>query len=160
MPCDGQRLDPPLRLDRCGGVREVDTVFIVLLFGSLLLALVISYVLTRVFRSSISGILSRIISDDIGSAWVRYILFAMYVAGVSSGARVWDLERYIIPQAMNGKQQEILSLTGERLLLELYRTLIGTMQGISGVLLMFFVVALIAYVVMRAIESRREGHSP
>ena len=133
--------------------------FVVLLFGSLGLALVISYVLTRIFRSSVSGILSRIISEDISFAWVRYILFAMYVAGVSSGVRVWQLERYIIPQVTDGKAQEVLTLTGERLLLEFYGTLIGTMQGVSGVLRMFFVVALIAYVVMRVVESRRADHA-
>jgi hypothetical protein len=139
----------------------VDTVFVVLLFSSLIIALVIAYVLTRIFRSSISGILSRIVSEDISSAWVRYIVFAMFVAGVSNGVRIWELERYIIPQVSSPPirdgtgVQEILSLTNERLLLELYRTLIGTMQGISGVLLTFFVVALIAYVVMRVVESRR-----
>ncbi|MDP2857389.1 MAG: hypothetical protein Q8P50_05350 [Bacillota bacterium] len=131
--------------------------FVVLLFGSLVIALVISHVLTRIFKSSISGILSRIISEDISSAWVRYILFAMYVAGVSSGVRIWELERYISPQVIAGKVQEVLTLTGERLLLELYGTLIGTLQGVSGVLLLFFVVALIAYVLMRVVESRRAG---
>ncbi len=40
-------------------------------------------------------------------------------------------------------------------MLELYRTIIETLQGIASVLLVFFVFALVAYVIMRGFELRR-----
>jgi len=36
-----------------------------------------------------------------------------------------------------------------------YRTIISVLQGLAGVLLIFFVVALIAFVITRSIEHRR-----
>jgi hypothetical protein len=39
--------------------------------------------------------------------------------------------------------------------LEIYRTLIGTLQGNAWLLLVFFVAALIAYVIVRGFELRR-----
>jgi hypothetical protein len=129
-------------------------VFIVLLIGSLALSLLVSFFLVRVFRQSVSSILGRIIKEDISLAWVRYIMFAMYVAGISSGVRVWDLERYIQGSVEKGGVQ--LVLNADRVILECYQTLIGTMQGISGVLLAFFAVAIIAYAVIRAFESKKE----
>jgi hypothetical protein len=38
--------------------------------------------------------------------------------------------------------------------LEIYRTVIGTLQGIAWVLLIFFVVALLAFVIVRIGETR------
>ena len=135
--------------------------FIILLLSSLLLSLLVSLFMTRLFRNSVTAILGRIIAEDISSAWVRYILFAMYVAGISSGVRVWDLERYVSPPP-GAKDQVILVLNSDRIVLEAYRTLIGTLQGLSGVLLTFFVVGLIAYVVIRVVESRKDrtGKTP
>jgi len=47
-----------------------------------------------------------------------------------------------------------LVLTGERWMLEIYRTLLETLQSIAWMLLIFFVFALIAYVVVRAFELK------
>ena len=129
--------------------------FIVLLVGSLCLSLVVSFFLARVFRQPVSAVIGRIVPEEIGSAWVKYILFAMHVAGISSGVRVWDIERYITPAAP-GREGIAMELNSDRIVFECYRTLIGTLQGISGVLLIFFVIAIIAYVVVRLVESRRE----
>ena len=52
-------------------------------------------VIARVFRDPVDRILSRIIADDISSAWRKYMTFAIYVTGVSGGVRIWDLEKYI-----------------------------------------------------------------
>jgi hypothetical protein len=46
-------------------------------------------------------------------------------------------------------------LDADRWTLEVYRTIIGTLQSIAWMLLVFFVAALIAYVVMRGFELRR-----
>ncbi|MCL4426413.1 MAG: hypothetical protein M1299_07840 [Firmicutes bacterium] len=129
--------------------------FIVLLLGTLLLSLLVSFVVTRMFTKPVSQMLGRIIPEDISAAWVKYIIFAMYIAGISNGVRVWDLERYLAPPVKDTEAMNLV-LNANRIVLELYRTLIGTLQGISTILLLFFMVALIAYVVVRAFETRRE----
>ena len=51
---------------------------------------------------------------------------------------------------------KVVELTTERWVLEVYRTLIGTLQTTAWMLLVFFLFALIAYVVVR-IGERRTG---
>lgn len=124
--------------------------FTLLLAITFLIAIAVSFVVVRVFRGSISTILARIVADDISRAWVRYLTFAIYVVGISGGVRVWQLEKYILPQ----RETEALTLNGERWTLEVYRTVIGTLQSVAWMLLVFFVFALIAYVIVRAREAK------
>ena len=51
---------------------------------------------------------------------------------------------------------EIVTLNRERWILEIYRTIISTLQGVAWVLLVFFVFALIAYVIVRIYEVRQK----
>jgi hypothetical protein len=81
-------------------------------------------------------------------------MFAIYVTGISSGVRIRDLGQYITRP--NFKGSEIIELTGERWIFEVYRTIIGTLQGVAWMLLVFFIIALIAYVIVRAFELKRE----
>ena len=121
------------------------------------------------WRSTVSKpvgrILQRIVADDISSAWLTYMKFAMLVVGVSGGVRVYDLERYVTPQncGPNGSNT-VLTLSSDRWILELYRTVIGALESIAWLLLVFFVVALVAYVIVRLAELRRsranEGAQP
>jgi high-affinity nickel permease len=50
---------------------------------------------------------------------------------------------------------EIVQLTPDRWMLELYETIIGTLQSTTILLLVFFVFALIALVIVRIFEVRR-----
>lgn len=81
-------------------------------------------------------------------------MFATYVVGISAGVRIYDLERYISPQFQD---MEILQLNAERWVLEIYRTLIACLQGIAWMYLVVFVVALLAYVIVRGFELKRGG---
>lgn len=128
--------------------------FISLLLITLLVAMVVSSAVTWLFNQPIANILKRIIADEISVAWVKYLKFAIFVVGVSSGVRIYDLERYITPSAWD-KETKVLVLTGERWILEVYRTIIETLQGIAWLLLVFFAVALIAYVIVRMSELKR-----
>ena len=132
--------------------------FITLLAVTFAVAVLVSFVVARMFAQPIKGILDRIIADDIGAAWLKYLKFAIYVVGISKGVRVWELERYISPGLQHEKAQ-ILELTRDRWVLELYRTIIETLQGIAWMLLVFFVFALIAYVIVRVFESRQKSKS-
>lgn len=120
-------------------------------------------IIARIFRDPVDSILARIIADDISSAWRKYMTFAIYVTGVSGGVRIWDLEKYITPERMPKPRSldhaeemvmKVVELTTERWILEVYRTLIGTLQSVAWMLLVFFVFALIAYVVVRIGERR------
>ena len=127
--------------------------FVSLLAGTLLITVGVCYLLDRVFRPAVSKILQRILKDEIHREWVRYMMFALYVVGISSGVRIWDLEKYISPTR---DAQIALALNLDRCILEVYRTLIGTLQGVAWMLLVFFVFALIGFVIVRIGEMQHK----
>ena len=127
--------------------------FYLLLIVTFLVALLVCYIVSRLFNDSIYKILKLIVPEAINEAWLKYIKFAIYVVGISGGVRVWDLEKYITSRYNN---REIVQLTAERWTLEIYRTLIGSLQSIATVLLVFFIFTLIAYVVLRIFSARKE----
>ena len=130
--------------------------FYLLLIVTFLVALLVCYIVSRLFNDSIYKILQLIVPEAINEAWLKYIKFAIYVVGISGGVRVWDLEKYITSRYDN---REIVQLTAERWTLEIYRTLIGSLQSIATVLLIFFIFTLIAYVVLRIFSSKNEKNS-
>lgn len=71
--------------------------------------------------------------------------------GISGGVRIYDLERYITARH---KDVEILQLTLERWTIEIYRTIIETLQSIAWMYLIVFIFALIAYVIVRGFELK------
>ena len=52
--------------------------FLTLLAVTLGVAFATAAVIARVFRDPVDRILSRIIADDISSAWLKYMTFAIY----------------------------------------------------------------------------------
>jgi len=127
------------------------------MFWSLLLvnlaeAFTICMVVAMLFKNPVSRIMQRLVSDDIYSAWTKYITFAIYVVGISGGVRVWDLEKYINP---SGADKTVLELTQQRWILEVYHTAISTLQSVAWMLLIFFLFALIAYVIIRGFEMKK-----
>ena len=130
--------------------------FPTLLLVTFVVALAVSAAMALVFAKPIKGILNRIIADEISVAWYRYLNFAILVVGISAGVRIYDLEKYITP-LRNDKDARIIELTGDRWLLELYRTVIETLQGIAWLLLVFFAFALVAYVLVRSSELKRKS---
>jgi len=132
--------------------------FFSLLLVTLLIAVAVAFFTVRLFDKPIESILRRIVAEELSSAWHRYIKFAAYVVGVSGGVRVFELERYISP-GFRGELEVPLELTAERWTLEVYRTVISTLQSIAWMLLIVFIVALVAFVIVRGFElkaGRRE----
>jgi hypothetical protein len=125
--------------------------FLTLLLVTFVIAALVSFIVARLFDRPLRQILGRLVAEDLSAAWHRYIVFAIYVVGISGGVRVWSLEQYILPRDRNSPA---LELTPERWTLEVYRTVIGTLQSVAWMLLVFFVFALIAYVVVRGLEMR------
>jgi hypothetical protein len=127
--------------------------FITLLIVNFVIAFVVCLIVAMIFRTPISKILQRLVNEEIYAAWSKYITFAIYVVGISGGVRIWDLEKYITPKTEGGM---ILELTQERWVLELYRTIVGTLQSVAWMLLLFFIFALIAYVIVKGMEMRKQ----
>ena len=127
--------------------------FIALLAIVLVLSAIVCFAVTLVFRKQIDRILQRLVGEDIYTAWSKYLLFAVYVVGISGGVRVWELDRYITPV----KDQQIIELTSDRWFLEIFRTVIGTLQSVAWVLLLFFLVALIALMLVKGREMKRQN---
>jgi hypothetical protein len=125
--------------------------FVTLLIVTFVIALTVSFLVVRIFDRPLRQILGRLIAEDLSAAWHRYIVFAVYVVGISGGVRIWNLEQYILPRS---NDQPPLVLDANRWTLEVYRTIIGTLQSIAWLLLVFFVFALLAYVIMRGMELR------
>lgn len=126
--------------------------FFTLLILTLTLSVAVSYTAARVFSKPMTEIFGRIIQDRISAAWQRYIMFATYVVGISGGVRLYDLERYVTPRY---QEVEVLTLSLERWVLEIYRTIIASLQSIAWMYLVVFIVALIAYVIVKGFELRR-----
>ena len=134
--------------------------FYYLIISTFALALLVSFIVMRLFSNSINAILARIIHDPIHEAWAKYTKFAGMVVGTSSGIRIYDMEKYITPltYAENDKRI-VIELTQERWVLEIYRTIIETLQGLAWMMLVFFMVALIAYVIVRWSEIKYAANS-
>jgi hypothetical protein len=115
------------------------------------------FIVSLVFKKPVNEILSRLVGEAIYKAWTKYLTFAIYVTGLSGGVRVWEYERYVFPQ---GEDKTIIELNLERWSLELYRTIIGTLQAVAWMLLVFFVFALVAYVIVKGRELKRGDGAP
>ena len=127
--------------------------FLTLLVVTFMIALGVSAIVIQMFSTSILKILQRIVADELANAWHQYIKFAAYVVGVSGGVRIYQLEQYI--NALH-KDVEVLALTTHAWTLEIYRTVIGTLQSLAWMLLLVFIFALIAFVIVRAFELKRQ----
>ena len=119
-------------------------------------AVVVSFGVAMLFRHSLKTILNRILTPELVTAWYRYITFAIYVVGVSGGVRIWELEKYITPRSPD---EATIVLNSDRWLLELYRTVIATLQSTAWMLLVVFAVALIAVVIVRG-QELKHGRNP
>lgn len=124
---------------------------IVLFITTFIIAFAVASVVVFIFNKPIWGILKRVVPVDISYAWAQYLRFAIYVVGIGGGVRVWALEKYLTVQE---PYMEIVQLTPARWLLEIYETIIGTLQSAAILLLVFFVFALIAVVLVRIFETR------
>ena len=130
--------------------------FFTLLLVTFGLSVAVSFGVVQLFKKPIGEIFHRIIKDPISVAWQKYITFATYVVGISGGVRIYQLERYI---SARHKDTEILELTIERWTIEVYRTIIETLQSIAWMYLVIFIFALIAYVIVRGFELKNINKS-
>lgn len=131
--------------------------FLSLLAVTFVIAVIVCAIVARIFAKPINGILERIVSDDISYAWTKYLNFAIYVVGISGGVRIHYLENFLRAPT---EEFSPPPLTTDRWVLEIYRTIIESLQSIAWMLLIFFIFALIAYVIVRAFELKAGRDGP
>jgi hypothetical protein len=124
--------------------------FILLLIGTLVLAIIICAIVWRFFKGAVDQTVDAIVGPGVGGAWKRYIGFAIYVVGISGGVRLRELENFLTPSPDNP-----MVLDMNRWVLELYRTILGSLQSIAWMLLVFFAFALVAFVISRSRNSSK-----
>ena len=127
--------------------------FLSLLLMTFVISIIVCNICVLIFSKPLKLILNRLINEDIYIAWLRYIKFAIYIVGISTGVRINSIEQYINPSQYL-ENSKIIPLTYSRLFLEIYRTVIGSLSGIAWLLLVFFIFALLAYVIVKAFEMR------
>lgn len=130
--------------------------FLIMLLVTLVVALLTAVLTARYFDQAVDRILTRIVGEDLANAWHKYIQFTIVVVGVSGGVQLWELQKYI---ANKGDAGAPPSMTFMSWVLEIYRTIIETLQSIAWMLLLFFLCGMIAMVIMRGIDQRRKDRA-
>lgn len=125
---------------------------ITLLIVTFIVAFAVASIVVLIFRKPIDSILTRILSDEISQAWTRYLVFALYVVGIGGGVRPWEIEKYLTQRE---PYNEVVQLTSDRWVLEIYQTIMGTLGNTAWLLLVFFIFTLVALVIVRVFGPRK-----
>jgi len=128
--------------------------FFALLLVTLLIAIIVTLIVIISFRKPIKSIFSRIIGEEIAAVWQKFLTFALLVVGIASGVSIHKLEKFIAPITEKNPRPD---LTLEFWALEIYRTIISSLGGLAWALLIFFVFALIAYVIVKGRERKESN---
>jgi hypothetical protein len=131
--------------------------FLILLLVTLVVALLTSALTARFFDRPVARILTRIVGEELADAWHKYIMFTIWVVGVSGGVQLWELQKYIANKGDAGTPPPMTMMSW---VMEIYRTVIGSLQSIATMLLLFFLCGMIAIVIMRGFERRRRQEEP
>ena len=127
--------------------------FINLLVFTLVLSTVLALLGLRYLRSPLHGVLNRIVGGDAADHWYRFAVFALYITSVGHGVQVYRLERYI--QILH-KDDIMPHLDAEAWVYELYQVIERTLEGLAYGAMTVFIIGLIAVVVLRIFELRRD----
>ena len=126
--------------------------FVTLFLASFLLALALSVTIAWISREAIDAVLRRFVADSVvRRGFEKYIRFAIVVLGISGGTRVKPLQEYISAAEYN-KAALQAALTQEFWAIELYRTVLGTLESVAGLLLLCIFLTLIAPAVLRMLK--------
>lgn len=139
--------------------------FVALFAASFVLALALSITVAWISREAIDSVLRRFVADyAVRAGFEKYIRFAIVVVGISGGTRVRVLQEYLAASDLN-RAAMAAQLTQEFWVMEIYRTILGTLEGIATLLLVCIFLALIAPVVVRMlklepVKTREEQQKP
>jgi hypothetical protein len=120
--------------------------FQLLLAVLIIVSLVVAAVVVRIFDSSVRAVYRTLASNDFANACARYVMFAAFVVGLSTGARTYRLDRFIHADHQGA---ELRTLDADAWTLEIWTTIDSALQNLAWVYLWVFHLALIAYVLLR-----------
>jgi hypothetical protein len=111
----------------------------VMMSSAFLSALIISGSVVLLFSALIDGVLSRLVIREMAAAWTMFAKFALFVAALTGGLRLSDLESLLSSVQSKGAQ---IPLTSGKCLLEVFRAVSGALNGAVWMLLLIFGAAL------------------
>lgn len=120
--------------------------FVVFLAVNFLVALLISLGIVLLFYRPALNFLKRHFHEESLILWVRLIMIGIVVFAIGLGTRVWDLEELIAPTGHFG-------LTRDQVALEIYNTIVATMQVTAFLLFVLLAIVGIAVAIKRKSES-------
>ncbi len=124
---------------------------IIILTYSFAAALAISACVVLFFSKSIDEAVALVIPREMSPAWSGYAKFALFTVTFAGGMRLRQLAEFVMMRASAG-QAPISAGQG---LLEILKTITGSLIAASGILLAFFGVALAVYASARFYQSHR-----
>ena len=116
--------------------------FLTLLILRLIVSAAVSWLVVRAFRKPIESLLRGVVANDVGTGWSRFMIFAVYVIGLSRGVRVGDLREQIPRGEFMGEWPEGFSFRYG--VYEFSSTAFESLYSIVWFLFYFLLVALIA----------------
>jgi hypothetical protein len=112
-------------------------------------AMAISAGVVLAFSRRIDEVLSRLIPGEMAGACEQYVKFALFTVSFAGGMRLTDVAAFV---AQKPGQP---ALTAGQSLLEVFRTIAGSLVAASGLLLVFFASTLAAYAVLHLYQSHK-----
>src|SRR5215470_7953374 len=127
---------------------EPNPMVVVFFLASFAVAVGISGLLAWLFKIPVENLLRYLVERDVAEAWTKYAFFLLLVVGVASRTRIRLLEEYLAAPVWN--QTAIQGqMTQAFWVLEMYRTLIGAVEGIAWMLVLLALMGVGAYFVLR-----------
>jgi hypothetical protein len=101
------------------------------------------------FSGSIDEALRRVLPSEMTQAWSRYVKFALFVVIFTGGMRLTELAQFLTMRAPSGPP-----LTAAQGLLEVFRSIAGSLIAASATLLVIFGATLAIDALKRVYQSR------
>lgn len=113
-------------------------------------AIVIAASVALFFSRPIDEALGRVIPPEMGSAWRQYVKFALFVTTFAGGMRVSELSSFVAVRTAASPP-----LTAGQGLMEVLKSITGSLTAAAIALLVFFTAALVIDASRRVYQSRR-----
>jgi ABC-type xylose transport system permease subunit len=127
--------------------------FVLLFLVTLVVAFGVSYGIAKGSQHPMESVLHHFFAPHISAAFAKYLQLAIVLVGVCAGTRVRALQEHISATDYN-KHAMLDQMTQEFWVMELYRTVIASFEGILWLIFLFALTVVVAVVIMR------KNHSP
>ena len=127
--------------------------FVLLFAVSVILGFGLAFGVSWIFRRMTENILSRHLAENVSHATAKYLQLAIWLVGVSSGARIHMLKDYLNTPAYNAEALQAQMTTG-LWSLAMYNTATDCLLGILWLMLVFAFFATVGVAFIRRSKIR------